>query len=310
MTLSQKLTGSLGLLLAIAAGLSSGCQKPDSGADIVPTVTIKPSTGGSEVASTGGAGDDEADGESGAPASSGEGGIGSLTGQVVIDGPFSALPPLLTAGNVEKDPAVCGAQDIPNETIVSGAGGGLANVFIYLEKPPSGAAIPEVPADPAIFDQKGCVFLPHAMFVRVKQTVKVLNDDPIAHNTHTYPLRSQAFNQLISSGDRVGLDLTYGQPEKIPVQVKCDIHTWMTAYHLPLEHPFAAVTDADGNFEIPDLPSGTHEFKVWHEKIGYVERAYKVTISGGAPTEVKISVGAAKLASFEGEHPKIVNISR
>ena len=38
------------------------------------------------------------------------------------------------------------------------------------------------------------------------------------------------------------------------------------AWHLPLDHPYGAVTDADGNFTIKNLPVGTHKFRIWHER--------------------------------------------
>ena len=89
--------------------------------------------------------------------------------------------------------------------------------------------------------------------------------------------------------------MVYGQAEKEPFQVGCDIHSWMTAYHLPLDHPFAAVSAADGTFEIKDLPSGKHEFKVWHEAGKMVEKALVVEIKPGDNNEVSIKVPASKL---------------
>ena len=68
----------------------------------------------------------------------------------------------------------------------------------------------------------------------------------------------------------------------------------MTAYHLPLDHPFAAVSAADGSFEIKDLPAGKHEFKVWHEAGKMVEKAFQVTIKPG-DNAVTINVPASKL---------------
>jgi hypothetical protein len=34
-----------------------------------------------------------------------------------------------------------------------------------------------------------------------------------------------------------------------------------------------AVTDADGRFEIRNLPAGKHSFRLYHESAGYVQRA-------------------------------------
>jgi len=59
----------------------------------------------------------------------------------------------------------------------------------------------------------------------------------------------------------------------------------MVAYLLPVDHAFAAVTNADGELTIPNLPAGNYEFVVWHEAAGYVHRKYKVTIAAGDNTE-------------------------
>ena len=81
------------------------------------------------------------------------------------------------------------------------------------------------------------------------------------------------------------------------MQVKCDYHAWMISYHLPVDHHIAAVTDADGNFEIPDVPAGDYAFNVWHEAADgkYVARKLKVTVGGGDPTPLEISYPADKL---------------
>ncbi len=221
-----------------------------------------------------------------------EEGVGTLKGRVEFVGDFVPLAPLFAKGGAAKDPSVCGVEAIPNEMILV-TDGGLANAFVYLEKAPKGAAIP-VAGAPIIFDQKVCIFTPHALVIRTKQTVKVLNADGAAHNTHTYPKKNTQFNKIVTPNERNGIDLTYGLAEKEPFQVGCDIHSWMTAYHLPLDHSFAAVSAADGTFEIKDLPAGKHEFKVWHEVGKMVEKALVVTIKPG-DNEVTIKVPASKL---------------
>jgi hypothetical protein len=221
-----------------------------------------------------------------------ETGIGTLKGRVEFVGSFSPLPPLFAKGAATKDPSICGAEAIPNETIVV-KDGGLANVFVYLEKAPKGAAVPPA-GDPVAFDQKTCIFLPHAMIMRTKQPVKVLNDDAAAHNTHTYPRKNTSFNKIVSPKERAGVDLLYDQSEKEPLKVGCDIHAWMEAYHLPLDHSFAAVSADDGSFEIKDLPAGKHEFKVWHEAGKMIEKSLIVTIKPG-DNEITIKVPATKL---------------
>ncbi len=58
---------------------------------------------------------------------------------------------------------------------------------------------------------------------------------------------------------------------------KCDAgHTWMSAYIWVSKHPYYAVTDKSGKFEIADVPPGTYKLKAWHEALGTVEQTVTV----------------------------------
>ncbi len=234
----------------------------------------------------------------------------TFKGTVVYTDEFKTLAPLVKKGQADvKDPAVCAAADVPNEEMVVNADNkGVADVFIYLSKAPAGYKVAKPEGD-VVFDQKGCQFLPHSLCVQIGQTVTVLSDDPIPHNTHTNPIRNTGFNQTIAPNDRTGVALKYTKAEKTPIEVKCDFHTWMKAYHLILDHPFMAVTDADGKFEIKDLPPGKHEFMVWHSKKGFLDRKYVVDAKAGAATEVTIKYGAKNFMAFDGPRPKSVVVS-
>ena len=275
------------VLAGLALGSASGCGKLVSGANTVPTVKYRPDTVEAVASSEG-----PAASSTETPAAT-AGGVGTLKGKVVFDGSFSAPAPLFAKGAATKDPTVCGAEAIPDERVVV-TDGNLANVFVYLEKAPKGVK-PADATDTVVFDQKTCIFLPHAMVVRTKQLVTVLNDDGAAHNTHTYPKKSSPFNSVVQPNDRKGVPLKYDQAEKEPLSVGCDIHPWMQAYHLPLDHSFAAVSKTDGTFEIKDLPAGKHEFKVWHEVGKMLEKSLVVEIKPG-DNEITIKVAASKLA--------------
>ena len=71
----------------------------------------------------------------------------------------------------------------------------------------------------------------------------------------------------------------------------------MIAYHLALDHPYAALTDANGQFSIADLPPGKHVFMVWHEAAdgGFVERKLSVEVKSGETTQVDVSYPVEKL---------------
>lgn len=226
---------------------------------------------------------------------------GEVTGQIVLDGDAAEAALLVKKGDAAaKDSAVCAAADVPSEAIVvDPKSKGLANVFVYLARAPKGmpASMKKSETKEVVFDQKGCRFLPHALFVRTDQTVMVKSDDAISHNTHTFAVRNpRNYNTAINPNERKGIPMTFTAPERLPTEVKCDIHPWMKAYWLILDHPYAAVTDAEGKFTIKGLPAGKHEFIIWQESAGYVDRKFTVTVKAGGTTEAPVvKVAASKL---------------
>ncbi len=225
---------------------------------------------------------------------------GTVTGQIVVTGEIPQ-PVLLHKKDAPiKDAAVCAAVDTyTDDLLIDKDTKGLANVFVYLVKAPKSVHPDAKKPDPAqmIFDQKGCMFTPHAMVVLGGQTVEVVSSDAIAHNTHTYPLKNQPMNVLIAPNTAKGKGekVDYKVGESIPIKVTCDFHPWMAAYWMVVDHPYAAVTDKEGKFTIPNLPAGEHEFRVWHERVGFLDRKYKVTVKKGDNAQKPMEVGADKL---------------
>lgn len=282
-------------LCVLMAGLPlslAGCSDvPDfgGGASVVPDVTFVAADSAADATS-------DAAVESTGSASSGE--PGTFTGKVVMTGSVTPLPPRFNKGADIKDPAVCAAVDVPDERLVLGDGNAVMGVFIYLNKAPKGGKTLVAPAEPFMFDQKNCRFFPHCVIIPVGQEVRVLSNDPIAHNTHTNPLKNPSVNAGVSPGDREGkLSFTYRKTESVPLSITCDFHTWMKAYQLPVDHPYAAVTDKDGAFTISDLPPGKHSFVVWHEAAdgGFVERKFAAEIKSGETTEMQIDYPSDRL---------------
>ncbi|MBD3671995.1 MAG: carboxypeptidase regulatory-like domain-containing protein [Planctomycetaceae bacterium] len=229
------------------------------------------------------------------------GGMGSIKGVIKLTGAIPELPVLIKQGDsTAKDSEVCAAEPVPDESlVVNSANSGIANVFIYMRKAPKGAPESEPSSEPVIFDQKGCQFVPHALFVQTGRPIKAVSSDAVPHNLHTNPIKNSPVNQIIAPNDKSGLDLTYSEGEIVPVKVTCDIHPWMVAWHFPLEHPYGAVTDENGNFTIENLPPGDHEFRIWQEKAGYLDKEFTVTVKAGEATEVTLEYPADTFSDDE-----------
>ncbi len=79
-------------------------------------------------------------------------------------------------------------------------------------------------------------------------------------------------------------------PSSVPVRLSCDIHKWMTGVVRVYDHPYAAVTDKDGNFEIKNAPAGAEvRVLVWHEldESNAGTEVDKVKLEDGKTTEGK-----------------------
>ncbi len=169
-----------------------------------------------------------------------------------------------------------------SETVVVSPKGELKNVIVSVSSGLSGPF--EIPAAPAVIDQKGCQYFPHVLATMVGQKVVIKNDDPFLHNVHALSSDNPPFN--------------FGQPTKDPgkdvapfkaaenFRVKCDVHPWMGMNVQVFDHPFFAVTGDDGSFTLPPLPAGTYTLTFWHEKYGTQEKEITVTAGKKADTTV------------------------
>lgn len=207
---------------------------------------------------------------------------GTWKGRVVVAGELPDVAPLVAKGDQAIRDSVCVAHDVPDDSLrVDPESRGLANVFVFLRRKPA-IVHPDLESSAeseVVFDQKDCRFVPHAMVVRTGQTVLVKSDDPTNHNTHTHPTFNTPENFLVQPNSREGVPLEFRLPEPVPVKVTCDLHPWMNAYWLVINHPYAAVTNEEGEFLIEHLPAGTQTFRVWHERAGWIDKSMKVEIS-------------------------------
>ena len=124
------------------------------------------------------------------------------------------------------------------------------------------------------------------MGVMAGQPVKILNSDATMHNIHGLPKVNREFNFGMPKTLKEKT-ISFDKSEDVFV-VKCDVHPWMKTWVVVLEHPYWAVTDADGNFSLDTdkLEPGTYDLCFWHEKwdkamkgSGYCSDEYKTSVT-------------------------------
>lgn len=199
---------------------------------------------------------------------------GTLSGRVAFSG---VMPPpeILEVG---QDREVCGQTQAIHEVEVNS--GGVKNAVVKIAGVREGKQFdfPE-----AILDQKGCVFLPDIVLMPPgKLTVR--SSDPVLHNVHTTSVKNAPVNLAMPRFKR-SFNLLLSAPEII--SVKCDVHGWMSAFIIVAEHPYYAVTDDAGHFELRNVPPGTYVLEVWHAKLGTLRQ--KVSVEAARNTEVLAS---------------------
>src|SRR5437870_5916815 len=177
---------------------------------------------------------------------------------------------------VTVDQFVCG-KDKDDENLVLSSQRGVRNAVVSLASPPPGAQW-QFSTAPVFLDQRQCVFIPRVTLVPAGGTVEFLNSDRLLHNIHSAGKANPVFNRTQPRARTI--PITFAKPEI--VRIGCDLHGWMRAWIVVMEHPFHAVTGGDGDFALPNLPPGKYTLSAWQETLGTVTK--DVTVGDGDVT--------------------------
>ncbi len=205
---------------------------------------------------------------------------GSIVGTITASAAKSASPL-----KVDTDEEYCG-EEIPSEAVVATAKGRLRYAVVSLE----GASSPgQLTVGQLRVENQKCAFEPHVQTGTVGSTLKAFNQDGVLHNVRLYLKMGSKRRSLVNLAlpAKAGpVDASRATRRAGTIEVTCDAHTWMSAYVVLFEHPYHAVTDAQGSFSIDNVPPGTYPLKVWHESLG--ELATEVVVEPGKPTTVAL----------------------
>lgn len=208
------------------------------------------------------------------------GAAAELTGRVTAGEGVRTPDPL----SVAIDDWVCGKDgSIADPSLVVSPSGGIADVVVTVEVPDA----PPMPSTkPAVIDQQKCVFVPHVTLLAPGQDLEVRNGDPVLHNFRTIT----ELNRKVNRAQIKGASDTFRFENPEILRAECDVHYWMSAVVVIAPNAFTTVTDSDGSFALPDLPTGRYPVHLWHQKLG--KRTVEVEIGpGGGRLETAWSVG-------------------
>jgi hypothetical protein len=201
---------------------------------------------------------------------------GTVSGKVTYEGTPAKQKPI----DMSKEPSCAKQYATPptTETVVTGANNSLENVVVYIS---AGAADEGAPSQAAVFDQKGCRYIPHVLAFQVNQELKINNDDQTSHNIHPLAKINHEWNKSQPPGTPP-ISEKYAQAEFIPV--KCNVHPWMHGTFAVLKNSHYAISSNDGGFTLPNLPAGKYTITAWHESYG--TQTQDVTIAGSETKSV------------------------
>lgn len=204
---------------------------------------------------------------------------GTVSGTVTLK---YALPPV-AATSTGRDSAICGAN-IPDESVQL-QGMNLAGVVVWIDGVHSGKAFGlEKRME---LESLHCKLSPRVQVAATGSSVNILGHDKLRQHLRFIATGETAprANILLGSGEQViPTDLPFKSAGM--VMVKDDEHPWTRAYIAVFEHPYFAVTGANGSFSIEGVPPGSYTLRTWHERTGPSSQPVVVTASG----DVKVSV--------------------
>ena len=184
---------------------------------------------------------------------------GTVTGLVKWSGP---LPKDLSLP-ITKNQDICDPNKQQNrdlERLEVGPEGGVANTVVFLKNITRGKAM-NLPQGRQFLNQKTCRYEPHILLVPKEGNIAMKSSDPILHNAHM--AGAALYNLPFPIEDKV---ITRVMHQEGVVDIKCDAgHVWMNAEILVVGHPYYAVTDQLGKFELTDVPPGEYVITAWHE---------------------------------------------
>ncbi len=165
----------------------------------------------------------------------------------------------------DKDSESCGKDRPLEKVVVDEATKGLCDVVIYPKEQIAGDFDPKYKK--VELDQKGCTFKKHVTLVAAGGEVVFKNSDGVLHNVKFSSKENGTYNQGIGGGKE---DTKAFKAAEF-VELSCSVHPWMSALVVVMAHPYYAVTNEKGEFELK-LPPGKYHFMVQHQKLGKLDK--------------------------------------
>jgi len=188
--------------------------------------------------------------------------LATFKGKVTFSG---TSPDKNKKDTTDKDPDSCGKERALEKLCVDEATKGLQDVVIYPKEQIAGEFDPKYKK--VTLDQKGCVFKGHVTLVAAGGEVVFKNSDGVLHNVKFNSKDNGTYNQGIGGGKEDNRAFKAAEF----INLECSVHPWMSAVIVVMAHPYYAVTNDKGDFELK-LPPGKYHFMVQHQTLNKLDK--------------------------------------
>ena len=202
---------------------------------------------------------------------------GTITGVVTFKGEAPAREKLRR----DSDPYCDKTEAFSDEVIVTK--GKLADVVVRLV---GDFVVQPASPRPAVVTQTQCSYTPRVQIARPGQQLAVRNLDATYHNVHAWLSGKTLWNDSHPAKAEDIVKDSVGEHGDV-LELKCDVHPWMHAYVVVVEHAMVDVTGTDGAFRIDNVGPGTYVVEAWHPTLG--TRTTKVTVKGKKTVKAKLA---------------------
>lgn len=220
---------------------------------------------------------------------------GTVKGRIVGKGAFPKRTPIIVKKD-HPDYKYCtkAGEILSEEWILDPKTNGIKNVFVWLAPADKAGQLAIHPRrakiaageENVVIDQPICMFIPNSLALREGQKLTVKNSAKVLHafKWGGNPDINAGASLSIPPGGESTIDI---KADKALIIVECGVHPWMRATIMAFDHPYFAVTDDQGRFEIKDAPAGPCRLMVRHSTGLYLGGAkgrngQPITIESGA----------------------------
>ncbi len=203
---------------------------------------------------------------------------------------------------VTADEPVCGKTINAEKYLISDSK--VKNVVVFVTDVKKGKTVPKKNVEITI---DKCKVLPHVSVGYAGNEYIIKNNDPILHTVQLkqgLAYQKEASRRPLEDGSTI-LNLafpTQGMELKKPildfhkftkdtgyVRVKSNSHPWLRGIVFVFDHPYTALSNEKGEYEITGLMPGKYTLRFWHEGLGEVEKTVVVSEGETKTLDVDLS---------------------